>query len=717
MRAKINWIMPLVAAALVACVGWWADRRISEALRDELADHLQATRNADVTALEIWMANQKRIAAVFAEEPRMRTLAVELFSRWEARDSNRLGLALSARQLIVGDRLQQRLVDLGYTVAQLVNTNFEIVLDSSRGRGRPGDQVADELQPRYADLFASGEPIVITPFKVAVPVPARRRRRSGPPDESATPPPGEVTVMQVAAPIKDTNGVTRGALAFTVNPEAEFTRILSVARSGESGETFAFDSTGLIISRSRFDGELKKLGLLENTTNASSALALHLTDPGGDLTRGYKLDTNAVLPLIEMVARATNGSAGGDVEPFRDYRGVPVIGAWKWLPDYGFGVGTKMDAQEAFHTLRVVRRVFIVLFLLLVMASLLILLNSYRQLVWRRRLTEAELKARQLGQYRLVDKIGEGGMGTVYKAQHALLRRETALKLLTPEKADPLAIQRFEREVRFTSRLAHPNTIQIYDYGRTPEGIFYYAMEYLDGLTLGDLVERYGPQSEGRVINLLIQICESLSEAHSLGLVHRDIKPANIFTCDRGGVPDMVKVLDFGLVRTIYGTGETALEKSERGNIVGTPNYLPPEAVDDASRCDARSDLYSLGAVAYYLLSGTNLFEGESVAEVCRKRLNEEPEPLAARTGRPVCPQLEAAVFRCLARDPAHRPQSAHELIALLAASPRAADWTVEKRAAWWVAHRESMVKAETLEPHPPSSATAVDIEITDRTP
>ena len=184
-----------------------------------------------------------------------------------------------------------------------------------------------------------------------------------------------------------------------------------------------------------------------------------------------------------------------------------------WLPHYGFGVGTKIDAREAYRTLRLVRTVFVILFLLLVLASLVILLYSYRQVMWRRRLTEAELKARQLGQYQLVEKIGEGGMGIVYKAHHALLRRETALKLLTPDKADAVSIQRFEREVRLTCRLMHPNTIQIYDYGHTPEGIFYYAMEYLDGLNLGELVERYGPQPEGRVVNLLIQICESLARS------------------------------------------------------------------------------------------------------------------------------------------------------------------------------------------------------------
>jgi eukaryotic-like serine/threonine-protein kinase len=737
MGAKRNWIMPLLAALLVACVGWWADRELSEVMQEELTEDLRTMLNADVTALEIWMANQKRIAAVLAEEPRLRNLAVELLSKGGARATDQPAVANLAWQLIIGDRLQARLNVLGYAVAQLVNTNCEVVLDSGRVRSRMGTQVAEELQPRYTELFASGEPIIITPFKMQVPErmgrppggrgpggprgpgrPGPGQRFGGAPSTNAAPPARSLTVMQVAAPIKDTNGVTRGALALIINPDAEFTRILSVARSGESGETFAFDPEGVMLSKSRFEGQLQSVGLLAGQTGASSALTLHLTDPGGDLTRGFKPgNTNAFRPLIEMVRRAINGGTGVEVKPFRDYRGVRVIGAWMWLPHYGFGVGTKIDAREAYRTLRLVRTVFVILFLLLVLAALAILLYSFRQVMWRRRLTEAELKARQLGQYQLMEKIGEGGMGVVYKAHHALLRRETALKLLTPDKADPISVQRFEREVRLTCRLMHPNTIQIFDYGHTPEGIFYYAMEYLDGMNLAEFVESYGPQPAGRVVNLLIQICESLAEAHASGLIHRDIKPANIFVTDRGGVPDMVKVLDFGLVRPVVSADGAALDAADTEIMAGTPSYMSPEAVENGANADARSDLYSVGAVGYYLLTGQSVFDGETIAEVCRKRLEEKPVPPAARLGQPICPHLEALILHCLEREPKNRPQSAHELIALLAASPRIADWNVEQRAAWWMAHREAINRARAAESEPIETAEAVNIEIEDRTP
>ena len=738
MDSKRTWIMPLLAALLVAYVGWWGDRKLTQVTEDELTGELWTMLEANVTALEIWMANQKRLAAALAQEPRLRNLALDLINKSGGRNTNQAAFASTARQLLVGDKLQARLSSLGYTVAQLVNTNFQVVLDSGRTRSRMGTPVADDLQPRYTELFATGEPIVITPFKMQVPErPASLPGGGGPGrpggllgrlglgprtgGTSSTNPPVALratTVMQVAAPLKDTNGVTRGALALIINPDEEFSRILSVAHSGATGETFAFDEEGLMISKSRFEERLKQLGLVEGRLAASSDLTLHLADPGGDLTRGFKpRGTNELWPLIVMVRRAIDSGTGIEIRPFRDYRGVPVIGAWMWLPHYGFGVGTKIDAREAYRTQRLVRTMFVIIFLLLVLASLVILLYTRRQLVWRRRLTEAELKARQLGQYQLVEKIGEGGMGIVYKAHHALLRRETAIKLLTPDKADAESIQRFEREVRLTCRLTHPNTIQVYDYGHTPEGIFYYAMEYLDGLNLGELVVRYGTQPEGRVVNLLIQVCESLAEAHALGLIHRDVKPGNIFVTDRGGVPDMVKVLDFGLVRTVVSMDDTALNTDDSEAFVGTPNYMSPEAVETSANTDARSDLYAVGAVGYYLLTGQGPFDGETTAEICRKRLEEEPMPPSTRIGRPICPHLEALIMRCLERDPEARPQSAHELMTLLAAIPSIVEWNVEHRAAWWVAHRETINQARTAELQPIASAEAVSIQIEDRTP
>ncbi|MBE0544770.1 MAG: serine/threonine protein kinase [Verrucomicrobia bacterium] len=738
-RGKPIWLVPLLLALLVGGAGWWADRQLRRTIQQELRGDLQSTLEANVTALEIWMENQQRIAAALASEPRFRAVALELFEREAAGLTNRTAFAEWSRQAIAGEQLAERLRTLGYGMAQLVGTNLTVIADTGRGRGRLGEPVFEELQSKYQELFATGEPILITPFKLRPPENMRRPRlppgeepppRFGPrPEGTNAPGPmrrefrpfRDLTVMQVAAPVKDDDGRTRGALSLILNPDAEFSRILSVARSDESGETFAFDADGLMISKSRFDEQLKELKLLKDEPGAVSALTLQLRDPGGDLTQGFEAGTNASWPLIYMVEQAIEGGAGVEVEPFRDYRGVPTVGAWRWLPKYGFGIGTKLDASEAYRPLRLVRSVFSILFLLLVLASLVILLLSILQVVWRRRLTEAELKARQLGQYKLTEKIGAGGMGVVYKAHHALLRRETAIKLLLPDKADRDAIARFEQEVRLTCRLTHPNTIQVFDYGHTPDGIFYYAMEYLDGLNLHELVHRYGPQTQERVVHILRQICESLTEAHGVGLIHRDIKPANVFLCDRGGVPDIVKVLDFGLVKqiNIQANQPIMLEIPGTDGLVGTPNFIAPEAIKDCNQADVRSDLYSLGALGYFLLTGREVFDGDIIAELCRKHLQEIPVAPGARTGKEFDPRLESLLMRCLEKDPTARPQTARELARTLAEGRLAEAWTPERRAAWWIEHRTTATKVIKPDFQADSGpiARTVRIEFADRTP
>jgi serine/threonine-protein kinase len=296
------------------------------------------------------------------------------------------------------------------------------------------------------------------------------------------------------------------------------------------------------------------------------------------------------------------------------------------------------------------------------------------------------MRAQRLGQYVLDEKIGEGGMGIVFKARHALLRRPTAIKLVLPERAGVQLLLRFEREVQLTARLTHPNTVSIFDYGRTPDGIFYYAMEYLDGINLEELVDRFGPQPPSRVAHILEQVLGSLAEAHSVGLVHRDIKPANVILVDRGGVPDTAKVVDFGLVKDVSDLGRGKVTLSSVNAIIGTPLYLAPEAITDPEQVDGRADLYALGAVAYFLLTGRPVFTGASVVEVCAQHLHAEPSPPSLHAPEPVPPELESIILRCLAKQPSARPASAVELLRELSESsiPR---WRREQAAAWWQAH------------------------------
>jgi len=289
-------------------------------------------------------------------------------------------------------------------------------------------------------------------------------------------------------------------------------------------------------------------------------------------------------------------------------------------------------------------------------------------------------EARRLGQYTLVEKIGEGGMGVVYRARHALLRRPTAIKLLPPERAGQIDLARFEREVQLTSLLTSPHTVSIYDYGHTPDGIFYYAMEYLDGIDLEKLVCRDGPLTPDRVVHILEQVCGALEEAHRAGLIHRDIKPANILLCERGGVPDFAKVVDFGLVKSVKGASDGVTVEN---TVPGTPHYMSPEALTTPDSIDGRSDLYALGAVAYFLLTGQVVFGG-SAMQVFGHQLRSRPVPPSKRLGRRLPAKLEALVLAALAKEPDERPESARAFRDALLACDDVPSWDERRAAAWW---------------------------------
>jgi eukaryotic-like serine/threonine-protein kinase len=292
----------------------------------------------------------------------------------------------------------------------------------------------------------------------------------------------------------------------------------------------------------------------------------------------------------------------------------------------------------------------------------------------------------KLGQYTLEEKIGEGGMGRVYRATHAMLRRPAAIKLLSKERVSERDLANFEREVQLTSRLAHPNTISIFDYGRTSDGVFYYVMEYLDGLDLDRLVKEEGPLAPAQAIHILAQVCGALAEAHALGLIHRDIKPANIVLTARIDEPDVVKVLDFGLVKTL----EQNDGDSRAGAITGTPMYLAPEAIVAPETVDGRADIYALGAVAYFLLTGRNVFEAETVVGTLGMHVVAQPVTPSAHLAKSLPADLEQIVLWCLAKERSERPASAAALMTALLSCEDAPRYDKAAAFRWW---RERGVK------------------------
>jgi len=321
-------------------------------------------------------------------------------------------------------------------------------------------------------------------------------------------------------------------------------------------------------------------------------------------------------------------------------------------------------------------------------------------------------QARQLGSYRLVERLGKGGMGEVWRAKHQMLVRPAAIKLIHPDTlccrqpgdSSVEHIQRrFEREVQATASLQSPHTISVYDFGVTDGGSFYYVMELLDGLDTETLVEKFGPLPEGRVINLLKQVCDSLSEAHHHGLIHRDIKPANIFVCRWGLKHDFVKVLDFGLVKTAEDAKREDAKLTAQGVATGTPAYMAPEVALARPELDARLDIYSLGCVAYWLLTGKQIFEADSPMALALKHVKDDPVPPSRRSELEITPEFEKLIMSCLEKKPSQRPQTANDLLSQLESCPVKNPWDSERAGSWWEKHLPA-IAAEGPAPGPPES-------------
>ncbi|MBX7073639.1 MAG: serine/threonine protein kinase [Pirellulales bacterium] len=687
---KQLWIWPIVAVFLLAIVGYVINRSIHQTMEDSLRSELQALMNIERSMLEKWFAVQESSAVGLANNTDVRKHVNQLLTAADqpapsAPDQAASSAGNSEARLQLEKELEPGMSAHDFVAFMVADRELRIVAATAT-------ELVGQVIPQYAGFLArtlDGEPTVSNPMpSVVVLKDATGRTRTGTP------------TMFVCAPIRNDSFQVVGVLAFRIRPEKEFTSILQLGRIGQTGETYAVNKDGLMVSNSRFDETLILLGLLPDEDLAASILNLQVRDPGGDMTQGFRPKVRRrELPLTKICAAAVAGTSGIDMQGYRDYRGSYSVGVWSWLPKYQLGLITEVDTGEAYRPLAILKRAFFAMFALLGLGALAIFVFTIIVARLQRKAQKATIEAKQLGQYRLLEKIGAGAMGVVYMGQHAMLRRATAIKLLDVERVNEASIKRFEREVQITCKLNNPHTVAIFDYGRTPEGVFYYAMEYLDGLNLQTLVEQYGPQPEGRVVSILRQICASLFEAHSLGLVHRDIKPANIMLNRRGAEPDVVKVLDFGLVKAI----DEEKEGREGGSeMSGTPLYMSPESIQTPDSVDACSDLYAVGAVGYFLVTGQTAFSAQTLRELCQQHLTAIPESPSRRLGRSISAELEHAILACLEKSRAKRPQTARDLAAML--NRVASNWSLDDAEAWWSRHERGQAR-------PPQSSAATGQE------
>lgn len=640
-------IISAVSLSLLIGVGWTTQRILADGIADLMGGYLSTLRDGSRSAVVEAFDSIQDTARRLAEDP-----AVALLQHDEdpARELDRL-----ARAAGVDDVL-------------LIGTDGRVIAAS----GGRVPQVSPEVLQRT--VVAKTGPVTL-PCTLDV-ISSRR---------SVSENPKEIPLAGAAAPIPG----GRGWIVVRVAAVPLFTRLIGYARPGATGETYVFDSRGVMLSRSRFEDDLIQRGLLTPSDDGSgAALRVALRDPGdGSMPV-------ATQPLTFLAASAISKGRGLTIQPYHDYRGKDVVGAWDWIPEHGLGIAVEMDSSEAFSAVSRLNLLFAGLIGLLAITLIAVLAWYRRAAVLRARAHRAERRVRELGQYVLMEQIGQGGMGRVFRAKHRLLRRPTAIKLLLSEAASPEDLARFEREANLTASLTSPHTVRVFDFGRTAGGEFYIVMELLDGLDLTRLVLDHGPQPEARVIHWILQACDSLAEAHAQGLIHRDLKPQNLITCRQGLHHDVVKLLDFGLAKQAKPSpvpGEEPHHDSGKstfltgvGQVAGTPGFMAPEQAMGVS-IDGRVDLYALGCCMYWLLTGTQVFPYDKGASSVYKHLRVQPDlPSTRLPDAGISAGMDQVIMRLLAKDPRERVQSAAELERLLRALPACGRWTDADAAAWW---------------------------------
>ena len=461
--------------------------------------------------------------------------------------------------------------------------------------------------------------------------------------------------MFIATPVLNTSGQKIAVLGLLLDPKLSFSRIMTASRFGTSAETFAINTKQQMISESRFLDTLTaegKLGAEESNI----------------------LNININLPFRKSIIPYPSSQVSN--KPYISYTGSSVIGASTFVPKYDFAIISEISEEEAYEPLQFFRKVYLIILIIILTLSLSLLLLVLFSLSLRKKALQ---KLKKIGNYQIFQKIGEGALGVVYEGKHQHLQRKTALKVLKPEVCTEESIKSFKNEVQLSSRLNHPNTISIYDYGRTDNNLFYYAMEFVNGMDLSAFQKITGPIHFERCIYLLKQVCSSLKEAHEMGLVHRDIKPHNIMICNQGGISDFIKVLDFGLVMDFH-------KQNNNDTLSGTPLYMAPETVLNSGQVDSRADIYSFGVMAFYMLTGKYPIGDKSFTpvEILKKQINDKPHNLSELMSGQLIPiELYNLINQCLEKDPDLRPQSVNEISKRLTDSQRV-PWTEELATFWW---------------------------------
>lgn len=672
-RLRYNLVLISIILVLIA-TGIWTQQKMKSSILELNIHSLQHNLEATVKSLDKWVSNQEKIVVALSKDSLVLSSTAYLTEKY--------GMGkYGNKDSIWNDPVHKRLVQRMQPILSIMESPGFSILDASGYRiasnvySAVGGQINEVGFKEIIPSMQSGKPKFTKPYYHKDFMTDKENYAF------------DIPTTWIDCGLKP-DGKTTASLGIAFYAERTWNKIFQIHRIGKNGHTFAFDDKGLLVSSILDTDELIDFGALKNGENPM--LKLRLQKPKSNETgRTMKKDEISQQELILPVKKAilakeiAPNSIHTIVDPYITFNGKKSIGAYVWLPKYDVGIITELPSSETLEPVHYLNLILIILIGLLIGFVLYSFISSYNINKLHKEIGETS----KLGQYTLIKRIGEGGMGEVYLAKHAFLSRPNAIKLLKKELTNKRdTVKRFEREVQLASELTNPHTIQIHDFGYTEGDRFYYAMEYLEGVTLADLITIEGPLPINRVIYLLRQICYSLQETHNHGLVHRDIKPMNIMICKLGGMYDFVKVLDFGLVKDIE-KGED-LELTQEAVIQGTPVYMAPERFLRPQLNDPKSDIYSIGMVAYFLTTGRKVFDHIDRTSLLNEILNTQPKEMNEFTNENLPKEFTNLVMGCLEKDMENRPKSIRDILDVID-SIELEDWDQSNAKNWWEKHIE----------------------------
>ncbi|MCC9601800.1 serine/threonine protein kinase [Stieleria sp. JC731] len=666
-RFNSGWLW-LAAILPTVLVGAWTYTTVVKSLRQSTEQELDGVADSISLTVKRYLDDQARLARSWSQQVDLRQSIIALIETTRSDESIDL-LRDSPHALEIRSQLKalSQLQEIKYFVWDRTGR----IVASWR---EDGSDLGEHIPPENASYLARsmrGETVLFGPEWMT--------EESSLGDQHDDQP-----VMAEMLPIRDSQSrIIATILIGGFGMFENFDKIFHQASQSGGLDVYAVNSQGNMITNST-QAIAELLGDGDKNKSREIAGQLRVSDPtDSGQSSAVSLESRRSQPLTYAVSGVSNGNSDSMLTPYSNYSGTSVVGAWRWIDDYDIGIVVEQSSDFAFATARIVRYGFFSLGCMLTLTALV------AASVIAKRTALAQAAVHPLSRYEIVSELGSGGMGVVYRAKHAQLGRDTALKVLRADRDNLEDRLRFDREAKLAASLSSAHTVTIYDYGRGEEGEAYCVMEFLKGITLYDAVARSGYQEIGRVLYILRQICDSLGEAHNLGLVHRDMKPQNVMLSIDPSVGDWAVVFDFGLAKPLHSASD-AYQTSET-IWAGTPMYMAPERYREPNKIDPRSDIYSVGCIAYFLLSGRPPFIECDPESLFALVLTEDPISIAVHRDEDVPEKVAAFVKRCMAKNMDERFGSIDELAKQLDELIREYPWSVEQSRAWWRIHGDDL--------------------------